>query len=311
MAMIQFHQKTKFTNMAWEDTFKSWGSAPGITEQEKMENAETAIRKAIDANPTLVGMNVSIIPQGSYRSKTNVKNDSDVDICVCLHSTFHDVYPVGKTRAEYGNIDGSTDFNSFKNLIQKALEDYFGKNQVTRGNKAFDIHSNTYRVDADVVPAFAYRYYYGNSHNDYHQPEGISFYTDDGKQVVNWPHQTYSNCKDKHDNTGQRYRKMTRIIKRLRNKMQDENIVEAKDIPSFLIQCMVHSAPNDYFNRSTYTDDVRAILVHCFNQTLPNGGHATLTEVNNMKYIFGGHQACTREKAHAFFSKAWNHLGFE
>ena len=120
--------------MAWEDTFKSWGSAPGITEQEKMENAETAIRKAIDANPTLVGMNISIIPQGSYKSKTNIKNDSDVDICVCLHSTFHDVYPVGKTRAEYGNIDGSRDFNSFKNLIQKALEDYFGKNQVTRGN---------------------------------------------------------------------------------------------------------------------------------------------------------------------------------
>lgn len=296
--------------MAWEDTFKSWGSAPGITEQQKMENAETAVRKAIKANARLSSMDISIIPQGSYKSRTNVKNDSDVDICVCLNSTFFPRYPQGKSKEDYGNSDGSISFADFKNLVQKALEDYFGKTSVTRGNKAFDIHSNSYRVDADVVPAFAYRYYYDTGYN-YHDPEGICFLADDGTKIINWPHQTYENCKNKHDATGKRYRKMTRILKRLRNKMQEENIAEAKDIPSFLIQSMVWGAPDDHFNRATYSADVRAVLAHCHNETLLNGKHATLCEVNDIKNIYGSHQPCTREKAHAFFAKAWDYLGFE
>jgi len=82
--------------MSWEDTFKSWGAPPGQTEQDKMDNAETAIRKAIRVNSRLASMDVNIILQGSYRSKTNVKQDSDVDICVCLNSTFFPRYPAGK-----------------------------------------------------------------------------------------------------------------------------------------------------------------------------------------------------------------------
>lgn len=296
--------------MSWEDTFKSWGGPPGTTEQQKMENAENAVRKAINANARLSGMDISIIPQGSYKSRTNVRNDSDVDICVCLNSTFFTRYPAGKSKEYYGNSDGSISFADFKNLIQKALEDYFGKENITRGNKAFDIHSNTYRVDADVVPALAYRYYYDTGFS-WHEPEGICFLSDDGTKIINWPHQTYKNCKNKHNATGQRYRKVARILKRLRNKMQAENITEANDIPSFLIQSMVWSAPDISFNRDTYTADVRAVLAHCFNETLPNGSHATLCEVNDIKYIFGPHQPCTREKAHDFFSAAWDYIGFE
>ena len=276
-----------------------------------MANAETAIQKAIKANATLANMDISIIPQGSYRSKTNVRNDSDVDMCICLNSTFFPRYPAGKTSSDYLNIDGSITFREFKNLVYTALGDYFGYNNITPGNKAFDIHSNTYRVDADVVPAFAYRYYYGNGYDDYHQPTGIAFNTDSGQRIINWPHHVYENCKNKQDCTGQRYRKMTRILKRLRNKMQDEKISVAKDIPSFLIQSMVWNVPNGHFNHDLYTDDVRAVLAFCFNETLKNGNHAKLAEVNDMKYIFGAHQPCTREQAHDFFSAAWDYIGFK
>src|SRR3989338_1152108 len=295
--------------MSWEDTFKSWGAPPGQTEQDKMDNAETAIRKAIRVNSRLASMDVNIILQGSYRSKTNVRQDSDVDICVCLNSTFFPRYPAGKTKEHYGNSDGSISFDEFRNLLHQALGEHFGYENMTPGNKAFDIHSNSYRIDADVVPALAYRYYYDEGYN-YHQPEGIAFDTLDGKRIINWPHQTYENCKNKQDCTGERYRKITRILKRLRNKMQDENYDSAKDIPSFLIQSMVWSAPDDAFDRDTYTADVRAVLAHCFNETIPAGNHANLKEVNNIKNIFGSHQPCTREKAHAFFSSAWSYLGF-
>lgn len=297
--------------MPWEETLKSWGAAPGIIEQQKMENAEIAIRKAIKADDRLSNMDISIIPQGSYRSKTNVKNDSDVDICVCLNSTFFPRYPVGRTKEHYGNIDGSISFFEFKNLVHQALDNYFGKLNVSRGNKAFDVHSNTYRVHADVLPAFAYRYYHDDGQNHYWDPVGVAFDTDDGKHIINWPHQTYENCLDKHNNTGQRYRKITRILKRLRNKMQEENIAAAKDIPSFFIQCMVWSAPLNHFNNDYYTEDVRYVLAHCFNETLPEGKHATLKEVNDVKYIFGEHQPFKRERANDFFLAAWKYFGFE
>lgn len=297
--------------MTWEDTFKSWGSPPSKTEREKMENAETAIRKAIKADTTLSSMDISIIPQGSYRSKTNVKQDSDVDICVCLNSTFFTRYPEGKTNESYGNSDSSISFGYFKNLVQKALENYFGIDRVTRGNKAFDIHSNSYSVDADVVPAFAYRFYYGDGMNQYIQPTGIGFDTDDGTRIINWPEQAYTNCLDKQNKTGERYRKMARIVKRLRNKMQDENISAAKDIPSFLLQSMVWNVPSQNFNNDTYTADVRQVLAFGFNETLPTGSHADLKEVNGRKKIFGSHQPTSREKVHNFFSAAWDHIGFK
>jgi len=298
--------------MTWEDTFRTWGAAPSVAEQQKMENTETAIRKAIKSNDRLAAMDITVIPQGSYRSRTNVRLDSDVDVAVRLNSTFFDRYPEGRTRADYGNSEGSITFQEFRNLVHVALEDYFGYEDITPGNKAFDVHSNSYRVDADVVPALAYRYYYGDGYNNYIEPEGIAFLCGgDGQKIVNWPHQTYENGKDKHDRTGQRHRKVVRILKRLRNKMQDEKIASAKDIGSFLIESMVWNAPDGHFGNVNYHDDIRAVLAYCFNETLSTGSHATLCEVNDRKYLFGVHQSWTRERAHDFFSGAWDYLGLK
>jgi hypothetical protein len=297
--------------MSWEDTFRSWGGAPSPTEQKKMENAETAIRKAIKAHSKLADMDLTIIPQGSYRYRTNVRVESDVDICVRLNSTFFPRYPVGKTREDYGNSPGSISFVGYKALIKEALEDHFGEENVTPGGKAFDIHSNSYRVDADVVPAFAYRYYYGTGQSDFVQPAGMAFDVTDGTRIVNWPLQTYDNGLAKHDRTGQRFRKMVRIVKRLRNKLQDEGIKEAQDIGSFLIESSVWNVPDGLFDHDEYFDDVRAVLANCFNRTLPSGDFADLKEVNNIKALYSSSQPWTREQAHAFFSKAWDYVGFD
>jgi hypothetical protein len=297
-------------NQAWENTFRSWGAAPSATEQEKMENAETAIRKAITADSKLSVMNISIIPQGSYRSKTNVRLDSDVDIAVCLNSTFFTRYPAGKTNEDYGNTASPISYSQFRSLVTAALSNYFGDQHTTPGNKAIDVHSNSYRVDADVVPALAYRYYHGEGREQFIEPTGVSFDTSDGKRIINWPEQTYANGLEKHNGTGQRFRKLVRIVKRLRNRMQEKGITSAVDIGSFLIESMVWNAPDTAFGNDTYFADVREVMAHCFNDTLPNGRHAELCEVNDIKLLFGQHQAWTLERAHAFFSSAWDHVGF-
>lgn len=297
--------------MSWEDTFHSWSSPPGETEKSKMENAEAAIKKAIANHEQLSEMDITVFAQGSYKNRTSVRQDSDVDVCTRLNSTFFERYPEGKTREDYGNAEGSIEYASYKNLVQEALYDYFGYENVTSGNKAFDIHSNSYRVDADVVAAFAYRHYYGDGEEDYIKPVGIAFDTNEDKRIINWPYQAYDNGVSKQSSTNQRYKKMVRIVKKLRNKMQDDNIAVAHNVASFLIESMVWNVPNKEFGKDRYYDDVRAVLASCFNLTLSDDVCKNLCEVNDRKYLFHSVQQWTRESAHDFFNAAWNYIGFK
>ena len=108
-------------------------------------------------------VDVSVFAQGSYSACTNVRQNSDVDICVRYNATFFTYYPDGMSRETVGNVPGTMAFADFKSMVKKALEDYFGKAGVTRGNKAFEVHANTYRIDADVVPTFEYRLVHGEA----------------------------------------------------------------------------------------------------------------------------------------------------
>src|SRR5205823_2854657 len=108
-----------------------------------------------------------------------------------------------KTREDFGNIDGSMDFADFKNMVGTALTNYFGHANVNRGNKAFDVHANTYRIDADVIPTFEHRRYTGalNANGSYYYLSGVAFDPDNGGRVYNWPQQNYDNGVGKNNRT--------------------------------------------------------------------------------------------------------------
>lgn len=299
--------------MSWEDRFTSWAKGPATTEQEKCENAETAIKKAVAAHKKLSAMDITVLAQGSYRNKTNVRQDSDVDICVRLNSTYFTDYPEGKTDQDFGNITGSITFAEYRNLVGEALADYFAPDPVMRGDKAFNVHENSYRIDADVVAALEHRRYTGKTDLSgkhlYHS--GIGFISDLGKRITNWPIQNYTNGLQKHENTGRRFRKMIRILKRLRNEMREEKIASAESIASCLIEALVWNVPNGSFGNNTYTQDVREVLAHTFNSTLKVEDCNEWGEVNELQYLFRGGQPWTYGQAHLFLSDAWNYLEFK
>jgi len=295
----------------WEDTFGSWAKGPGTTEQAKCDNAETAIRKALASHATLSKIDTTVFPQGSYRNKTNVRQDSDVDICVRLNTTFFPEYPKGMTGEDFGNSAGSIRFSEYKNLVQEALECYFGPKMVTRGNKAFGIHANTYRIDADVVATFEHRRYVGRQDGSHYYLSGIGFDTDEGKRILNWPNQHYDNGLVRHEETGRRFRKVIRILKRLRNVMQEEGVVSANDVASCLIESLVWNAPLTCFGHATYTEDVREVLAHVFNNTIDDETCKEWGEVSELKYLFRPSQPWTRGGAHNFISAAWDYLGLK
>jgi tRNA nucleotidyltransferase (CCA-adding enzyme) len=106
----------QFVNRNWESVFSTWGAAPSTTEQTKCENAERAIRKAIDASAKLSSKDIEVFAQGSYANRTNVRQDSDVDICILCKNTFFSDYSMsqGLSDAVFGFSDAQYHYPDFK-----------------------------------------------------------------------------------------------------------------------------------------------------------------------------------------------------
>src|ERR1019366_1985802 len=97
-----------------------------------------------------------------------------------------------------GYVAGTHPYAEFKNDVEAALFSYFGRDSVTRGKKAFDVHANTYRIDADVVPCFEHLRFMGTPETNWYD-SGTELHPDSGAKIVNWPRQNYSNGVEKND----------------------------------------------------------------------------------------------------------------
>ena len=298
----------------WNDRFNSWAQAPGTTEATRIDNAITAIKKALAADPKVASV-TKVFVQGSYRNRVNVRQDSDVDIGVLYTGgVFFTEYPVGKGDTDFGISNGSYSYTEYKNDLEKALVSYFGRAHVARGDKAFDIHENTYRVDADVVPLFVHRRY----HADGSYQCGVELLTDSNERIVNWPErlydrpewprQHYENGNGKNDDTRRAYRAVVRIIKKLRNVMDEDGIAEAKPIKGFNVECMVWNAPNSCFTHASWLEDVDAVLrylsIHLASMTLCG----EWGEVSEFKYLLKGNET-KRAQFEAFVDRALRYIG--
>jgi hypothetical protein len=295
----------------WEAIFSSWGASPGPTEQAKAENAERAVRKAIDASTKLGTKPIEVFTQGSYANRTNVREDSDVDVCVLYTGAFFPDYSLseGLTSEALGYGSGTYLYPEFKNDVEAALVSYFGRSEVVRGQKAFDVHANTYRIDADVVPCFEHRRISGSVQSHWQQ-SGTELHPDNGGVIVNWPQQNYDNGVQKNTDTRRRFKAIVRILKRLRNEMADQGRTAADPIPSFLSECLVWNVPNDGFGHSTLTGDVQYAIAHLWNNTRTDEACKEWGEINENKYLFRGQQ-WTRPQVNTFLQAAWNYIGFE
>lgn len=295
----------------WDSIFNTWAQGPSQTELDKCSNAVAAIKKAIEGSTALSTRGIQVFAQGSYHNRTNVRQDSDVDVCVLCTSVCFTDYQTGLTQQSAGLSAAVYTYSQFKNDVQVALQTYFGSDKVTRGNKAFDVHATTYRVDADVVPAFEYRSYYQYDGRIYYT-EGIEIRPDNnpGKRIQNYPQQHYDNGIKKNDDTNRHFKRVVRIFKRLRNEMTDNYQPTANPIPSFLLECLVWNVPNDQFGSTGYRDDVRRAIIHIFNNTKDDTACKTWCEVNNIKYLFHTSQWWNRQAVNDFMKAAWNYAEF-
>jgi hypothetical protein len=294
--------------MSTEDILAGWTGPSSDSEQDKQSRTERMIREAIRNHSAFDNCSLSVYAKGSYANNTNVRADSDVDIAVQCHDVQYwgesppGAHPPG---ASYAGIWTPSKLRA---EVGAALRAKFPREVDGSGATAFGVNSSSARVDADVVPCFDYRYYFGSGgHRD-----GTRVFRKDGSALENYPAQQLEYGKNKNIRTNTYYKKAVRILKRCGNKMVAAGV--QMQLPSFFIECLGYNCPDDVFLRSSWTETVRGMLVHIWNGlegSEPAESAANWREANECKYLFTSKQSWTRADGRAFAKAAWNYLGYK
>lgn len=229
---------------------------------------------------------ITLLVQGSYANRTNISTESDVDVAVILESTFIPKFRNGVTDSDYGFSDGTFSVYELKDEVQDALNQHFRGQGVVRHDKCIKVTGNTYRVDADVVPAYRYRDYsddYLCDNGNY--VGGIEIRPDSGGKILNYPEQHIRLGIAKNKVTKYNFKKCVRIIKNMKEKMKEDGYEVSSKISSFGLESLLWnvevSAYTKYSSILRYTfGEVISFLKNDF------ANFGTYVEINGIKSLF-------------------------
>ena len=100
-----------------------------------------------------------------------------------------------------------------------------------------------------------------------------------------------------------------RILKKIRNEMENAGSSSTKAIPGYLFECMTWNVPNAAFAGSTWDTRVQAVLAHLWINTQDDANCTSWCEVDDIKYLFRASQPWTRAAAHTFINEARDFVG--
>ena len=250
-----------------EAQLNTWSSQGSITQSQA---TYATIKNALEAaDAPYSGKAYKTFLQGSYGNDTNIYADSDVDVVMRMD----DIYYMSleelsdEDRAAYNaaRTGGGYSFAEFKADVTTQLTRKFGVS-VKPQKKAIFVEGNGSRRDTDVLPCVAYRKYTRfRSWTDQAYVEGITFWTTDGVQIINYPKQHSANCTTKHQQTGSRFKPTVRIIKNMRNAMIRDGYTPAGEAPSYFLEGMLWNVPNANFGTNCQTTIINLLnwLLEC------------------------------------------------
>jgi hypothetical protein len=245
-----------------EAQLDTWSKQGSVTQSQKTYATVRECLEAADA--PYAKRSTSIFLQGSYGNDTNIYADSDVDVVIVTDSVFYhstdDLSPADKAaiQAVFKGGGGYT-YDQFKTDVLAQLYKKFG-NAVKPGKKALFIKGDGNRRDADVLPAVEFRRYTRFrtlQDNEYY--EGITFWTIDGVQIINYPKHHSANVTAKHQATASWFKPAVRIFKNMRNAMVAKGYLAEGIAPSYFLEGMLYNVPTNLFGRSYEDTCVNAI----------------------------------------------------
>jgi len=288
--------------MSLENQLAGWTGPSSDTEKDKQERTERMIRQALDAHEAFTNCSLKVYAKGSYANNTNVRADSDVDVAVECTSVLYWEESEKGIHTPGSPYKGIWTPKKLRTELVSALQAKFGDQVDSTGSTAIQINSSSARVDADVVPCFSFRRYMKTGSRD-----GTKIFKKDGKSIVNYPRQQLDNGVAKNNRTGYAFKKGVRLLKRIENSMANDGTF--RELPSFFMECLAYNCPDSVFTRDTWTERLKGMLVHIWNELQgeePESGR--WMEVNNCFYLFHKNQKWSREDGREFAKAAWNYF---
>ena len=157
--------------------------------------------------------------------------DSDVDVAVEFQEIFYweatnDAAGMSGADLSITPYSGSYPPEQFKDDVERVLVKRYGRSAVNRRDKAIHVREDSRSLAADVVPCFTFHRYDRLGFNGvplHHK--GIQIHPRFGwHEIENWPEQNHERGVTKNDATGRRYKRVVRILKRLKNDMVERGI---------------------------------------------------------------------------------------
>lgn len=85
-----------------------------------------------------------------------------------------------------------------------------------------------------------------------------------------------------------------------------------RELPSFFMECLAYNCANHVFAHSTWTECLRAILFHIWdNLQGDEPAEGRWLEVNECFFLFHPGQKWSRADGREFAKSAWNYFGFK
>lgn len=291
--------------MITEDQLKIWATSPSavkyIATRERIEKA--LINKFAEK--------IKVYLQGSYKNSTNIRSESDVDIVAEYTPGYYPGFfgMSAEQIAQYHRIKTKHDytFSQFKLDAYSALLEEFSAEEVMWHPKCIRVLKNENRVNADVVVCFTHQRYTDPYTFD---AEGIHFFMDSGKEVVNFPIQHHKNGEDKNTGTDGKFKDTVRIYKNIMQKLVDSEKLKDEDAPSHFIESLVWNVPKPHF-QGTYVEILKSVTGKVWHDMKSEKDpYNNYSKIHNIEWLFKGNAVYTPAHAQVFMGKAWEFLGF-
>ncbi len=308
------------TRQSWNDRLEHWERPASDSEEAMIERAASMARQVMSADPWFVTERVQIEPQGSYYNNTNVRKESDID----LRAVHPDIYiqyepgvHVSYAYQAFGYHDtGKTFIDSSARLrrqIAMQLGSRFGPHNIdASGRKAIRVNGIPgSRATVDIALCFVLdRIGWNSLASRYTQAKGIAILSTDGSWTFSFPDQHHANGIAKRARTKLRFKKIVRMAKRLRDELVQQGAIRAKEVPSFLIECLVFGVEDQAFlvESDDRYDRLRRVMSRINAQLHDAAWCNSATDITELVSLFGNDKPWTASSARQFAHAALQRL---
>jgi hypothetical protein len=308
------------TRQSWNDRLEHWEKPASDSEEAMIERAASIVRQAMSADPWCVAEGIQIEQQGSYYNNTNVRKESDIDLRA-VHPDIFVQYEPGLRESDadraFGyHATGKTYIDSSARLrrqIATQLGSRFGAHNIdARGRKAIRVNGIPgSRATVDIAPCFILHRIGSNPlAARYTRVKGIAILCTDGSWTFSFPDQHHTNGIAKRARTRLRFKKIVRMAKRLRDELVQQGAIQAKQVPSFLVECLVYGVDDKVFlvESDDRYDRLRRVMSAINAQLHDAAWCNSASDITELVKLFGNDRGWTAASARQFAQAALQRL---